>query len=305
MSTFLITGGSGFIGSHIAEELSNKGHLVKILDNSSTSKKDNLGKIKAEIIKGDIRDLSLVKKSMRDVDCVFHEAALASVTKSIEDPILTNEVNVNGTLNVLAAARDSGCKKVVFASSSSVYGDAAKLPIKENSPLKPASPYAVTKLVGEQYCRVFYENYGLESVCLRYFNVYGPRQDTNSEYAAVIPKFISSVKNNRPPTIFGDGRQTRDFVFVKDVVQANMLSINFRGFGIFNVCSGKAVSINEIAEKIIKSSARSLKPAYSEPRKGDIMHSLGDSSNAKEMLKFESKKPLEDGLKETLKWFGL
>jgi len=300
MSAALVTGGAGFIGSHIAEELSRKGFSVRILDNFSTGKKENLEGIKAELIKGDIRDFSTVKKAMKDIDYVFHEGAFVYVTKSIEDPLLTNEINVSGTLNVLVAARDSGCKKTVFASSSSVYGNTGKVPIKETFPLNPASPYAVTKMVGEQYCRVFYENYGLESVCLRYFNVYGPRQDPNSEYAAVIPKFIHLIKQNKPPVIFGDGNQTRDFIFVKDVVQANTLSMKFKGFGIFNVGSGTSITINELAEKIGYTLNKKIKPVHAESRKGDVRDSLSDIENAKKMLGLKPAYSIESGLKETI-----
>jgi len=300
MSAALVTGGAGFIGSHIAEELSRKGFNVRILDNFSTGKKENLQGIKAELIKGDIRDFSTVKKAMKDIDYVFHEGAFVYVTKSIENPILTNEINVNGTLNVLVAARDSGCKKLVFASSSSVYGNTGKLPIKETFPLNPASPYAVAKMVGEQYSRVFYENYGLESVCLRYFNVYGPRQDPNSEYAAVIPKFIHLTKQGKPPVIFGDGEQTRDFIFVKDVVQANMLSMKFKGFGIFNVGSGASITINELAEKIGYVLNNEIKPIHAESRKGDARNSLSDITNAKKLLGLKPAYSIDSGLKETI-----
>jgi UDP-glucose 4-epimerase len=300
MSTALVTGGAGFIGSHIAEELSRKGFNLRILDNFSTGKKENLQDIKAELTKGDIKDFSIVKKAMKDIDYVFHEGAFVYVTKSIENPLLTNEINVNGTLNVLVAARDSGCKKIVFASSSSVYGNTGKLPIKENFSLNPASPYAVTKMVGEQYSRVFYENYGLESVCLRYFNVYGPRQDPNSEYSAVIPKFIHLIKQNKPPVIFGDGEQTRDFIFVKDVVQANMLSMKYKGFGIFNVGSGTSITINELAEKIGYVLNNKIKPVHAESRKGDARNSLSDITNAKKLLGLKPAYSIDSGLKETI-----
>jgi UDP-glucose 4-epimerase len=301
MQTVLVTGGAGFIGSHITKELSRKGYDVRILDNLSSGRKENLKEINAEIINGDIRDFSVVKKSLKGVDCVFHEAAMASVTKSIEDPILSDHVNVDGTLNVLVAAKDSGCKKVVFASSSSVYGNPIRLPISESHPLNPLTPYAVTKLVGEHYCRVFYENYGLESVCLRYFNVYGPRQDPKSEYAAVVPKFISSIKNNRQPMIFGDGNQTRDFVFINDVVQANILSMKHAGFGIFNVGSGSKTTVNELAEKIGRAMNSIIHPTHTGERKGDVRDSMSDITHARKVLGFSPKYTLEDGLKETIR----
>ena len=300
MSTALVTGGAGFIGSHIAEELSRKGYNVRILDNFSTGKKENLQGIKAELIKGDIRDFSTVKKAMKDIDYVFHEGAFVYVTKSIEDPLLTNEININGTLNVLMAAKDSGCKKIIFASSSSVYGNTGKLPIKETFPLNPASPYAVTKMVGEQYCRVFYENYGLESVCLRYFNVYGSRQDPNSEYSAVIPKFIHLIKQSKPPVIFGDGEQTRDFIFVKDVAKANMLSMKYKGFGIFNIGTGTSITINELAEKIGYFLNNKIKPVHAESRKGDARNSLSDITNTKKLLGLKPAYSIDIGLKETI-----
>jgi len=214
----------------------------------------------------------------------------------VKDPLTTNNANTNGTLNVLVAARDCGVKKVVFASSSSVYGDTPELPKREEMTPNPLSPYAVTKLVGEYYCKVFEEVYGLKTVSLRYFNVYGPRQDPHSDYAAVVPKFVKSVSENKPPVIFGDGEQTRDFTFVKDVVRANLLAAKSGATGVFNIASGRRVSINELAEKIIKIQGKELEPVHSEPREGDVKHSLGDISRAQRGFGFEPRYSLEEGL---------
>ena len=222
MGKVVVTGGAGFIGSHLAEELSKRGHKVAILDNLFTGKRENVEPLlkegKVEFIQGSITDSPLLYKLFQDVSYVFHEAAIPSVPRSVENPQAAHEANITGTLNVLLAAKDTGVKKVIYASSSSVYGDTPTLPKKEDMPPNPLSPYAVTKLSGEYYCRVFHRVYGLPTVCLRYFNVYGPRQDPASQYAAVIPRFINRILENKPPIIFGDGEQTRDFTFVKDVV---------------------------------------------------------------------------------------
>jgi UDP-glucose 4-epimerase len=314
----IVTGGAGFIGSNLAEELVRKGSDVVILDDLSTGKEGNIKEFKDSVrfVKGSITDLALLKELFRDVECVFHQAAIPSVQPSIEDPIRTNEVNVKGTLNVLVAARDSEVEKVVYASSSSVYGDSwapptspqapkglTELPKREEMKPKPKSPYAVSKLTGEGYCAVFSEVYGLKTVSLRYFNVYGPRQDPYSDYAAVIPRFITRGLKNKPPLIYGDGNQTRDFTFVKDAVKANILAMENNVEGIFNIASGKRISINELANKIMGIVGIRLKPIYDTPREGDIKDSLGDISRAKEKLGYEPKYNLEEGLKETIEYF--
>jgi len=297
----VVTGGAGFIGSNLAEELAKEQeNEVVVVDNLSTGRRENLQNLKnlkkCLFVEGSVTDLDLLRGVFKGCDFVFHQAAIPSVPRSVKDPLATNNVNTNGTLNVLVAARDCGVKKVVFASSSSVYGDTPELPKREEMTPNPLSPYAVTKLVGEYYCKVFEEVYGLKTVSLRYFNVYGPRQDPHSDYAAVVPKFVKSVSENKPPVIFGDGEQTRDFTFVKDVVRANLLAAKSGATGVFNIASGRRVSINELAEKIIKIQGKELEPVHSEPREGDVKHSLGDISRAQRGFGFEPRYSLEEGL---------
>ena len=303
----VITGGCGFIGSNLAEELS-KNNEVIIIDDLSTGKitniKDLLKKENVKFIEGSITDLNLLQDIFKDVDYVFHQAAIPSVPRSIKDPLSTNNANINGTLNVLIAARDNSVKKVIYACSSSVYGDTPTLPKKESMTPTPLSPYAITKLIGEYYCKVFNSIYNLPTVSLRYFNVYGPRQDPSSEYAAVIPKFIKRVLNNEPPIIYGDGEQTRDFTFVKDVVRANVLAAESSKTGTFNIGSGKRVTINNLAKMIINLVGKDdLKPIHDKPRQGDVKHSLADISLAKENIDYEPEYDLHKGLEETIKWY--
>jgi len=258
----VITGGAGFIGSHLADELARRGYKVTIIDDLSTGKIENmaslLGTGSVEFIRGSVTDLPLLQELFQGVDYVFHQAAVASVPQSIETPLVSNDVNVSGTLKVLLAARDNGVRKVIYASSSSIYGDDTALPQKEDSLPGPQSPYAVSKLAGEYYCRVFQEVYGLPTVCLRYFNVYGPRCEPDSQYAAVIPRFISRVSRGEPPIIYGDGEQTRDFVFVNDIVEANILAAQTDVSGIFNVGNGESITINQLAELVITFIGNSL-----------------------------------------------
>lgn len=298
----LITGGCGFIGSNLAEELS-KYHDVIILDNLSTGNMDNIKDLSVEFIKGDIIDLNLLRKLTKNVDCISHQAAVVSVPESIEDPLKAEEVNVKGTLNVLIAARDSGVEKVVNASSCAVYGDTDILPIREDIPLNPKSPYAVTKLTSEYYCNVFSEIFELKTISLRYFNVYGPKQNPDSEYAAVIPKFIQRVTRGEPPVIYGDGEQTRDFIYVKDVVRANVIALESEECGVFNVATGNKISINHLAYKIMDIVGLNSKPVYDKPREGDIRHSYGDITKIKNKIGFEPIYSIEEGLKETVEWF--
>jgi len=303
----IVTGGVGFIGSHLAEELVNRGYHVVILDDLSTGKRENIEALlkgeDVEFIQGSITDLRLLQGLFQNVDYVFHQAAIPSVPRSIEAPIASHEANVTGTLNVLLAARDNGVGKVIYASSCAIYGNTQTLPIREDAPTHPLSPYAVTKLAGEYYCQVFHQVYGLPTVCLRYFNVYGPRQDPDSQYAAVIPRFISRALKGEPPIIYGDGEQTRDFTFVKDVVEANILMTVSEATGIFNFASGGSVSINRLAEAIIEFSGNALGPTHEAPRPGDIRHSLADISRAKS-FGYGLKWSLEEGLKETIRVFG-
>lgn len=299
----VVTGGAGFIGSNLVEELA-KEHQVKVIDNLSTGHIENLDQIRGvEFVRGSITDLDLLKEVFSDVDYVYHQAALPSVPRSIEDPISSNRVNIDGTLNVLVAARDCGAKKVVYASSSSVYGDTPTLPKREDMTPNPKSPYAVTKLAGEYYCRIFSEIYGLKTASLRYFNVFGPRQDPKSQYAAVIPLFITRILNGKPPTIFGDGTQTRDFTFVKDVVQANIRTMESGAVGVFNVACGRQIVLNDLADEIMKITGIETEKVYEPPRTGDIKDSLADISRAREMLGYEPRFDLDSGLVETIRWF--
>jgi len=254
------------------------------------------------LIKGSITDLNLTE-IFKDHDYVLHQAALPSVPRSISDPKSSNEANITGTLNVLIAAKDSGIKKVVCASSSSVYGDTPTLPKSENMPVNPLSPYAITKMTAEFYCNVFQEIYGLQTVSLRYFNVFGPKQDPNSQYAAVIPNFISAIKNNKPPVIYGDGEQSRDFSYVKHIVDANMLACESDKTGVYNIACGRRITVNQLVEMINEIMGKNIEPVYSESRPGDIKHSLADISKAK-AFGYEPKSDFIKELKETIKWFN-
>jgi len=302
----IVTGGAGFIGSNLAKRLSEDGNEVTIIDDLSTGKYENIeqmekeGKIK--FIKGTITDLDFLKKTFKDASYVFHQAAIPSVPRSIEDPINSNKANIDGTLNVLVAAKENGVKKIVYASSSSVYGDTPTLPKKEDMKPCPLSPYAINKLTGEYYCQVFTNVYELPTASLRYFNVYGPIQDPTSEYAAVIPKFISRVLKEKAPIIHGDGEQTRDFTFIKDVVEANILAVESKATGVFNIAGGKHISINDLAKSIMEICKKKFEPIHDEPQPGDVKHSLADISKAKEKLKYEPKFNIKEGLEETVKW---
>jgi len=303
----IVTGGAGFIGSHLAEELAEEGYQVVILDDLSTGKIENikelLKKDNVDLIQGSVTDLNLLLKLFQNAQYVFHLAALPSVPRSIENPQASHEVNVNGTLNVLLAARENVVKKVVYASSSSVYGDTPTLPKKEDMPPHPLSPYAVTKLTGEYYCWVFSKVYNIPTVCLRYFNVYGPRQDPPSRYAAVIPGFIRRVSEGNPPVIFGDGEQTRDFTFIKDAVKANILAVHSNASCLYNISQGKSTTINRLAELIIELVGNKVELIHQEPRPGDIRHSLADIAKAKG-FGYEPRYNLEAGLGETIRWFN-
>ena len=306
MKRAVVTGGAGFIGSHIANELVARGYQVAIIDDLSTGNKENIAALlkqsNVEFIEGSIVDLSLLNKLFRGVDYVFHLAAIASVPRSVKNPQASHEVNITGTLNVLLAARDTGVKKVIYASSCAVYGDIPTLPIKEEMLPKPQSPYAATKLAGEYYCQAFHRVYGLPTVCLRYFNVYGPRQDPDSQYAAVIPKFIQRVIDDKPPIIFGDGEQTRDFTFIIDVVEANILAAESEATGVFNIGRGQSISITRLTELILGLAGNNVKPVHEEPRPGDIIHSLADISRARS-FGYEPSYNLEEGLRKTIASF--
>lgn len=305
----VITGGCGFIGSNLAHELVDENEVI-VIDDLSTGRSENnedlLNNENYRFVKGSITNLDLLKQIFDGADYVFHQAAIPSVPRSIKDPAKTNEVNISGTLNVLIAAEHNNVKKVVYASSSSVYGDTPVLPKEEGMIPNPLSPYAVSKLTGEYYCGVWSDIYGLKTASLRYFNVYGPKQDPSSEYAAVVPKFITRVLNDEPPIIYGDGEQTRDFTFVKDVVSANILAAKSSGTGIFNIGGGQRISINELAEAILKASGTGTDPGltYREPRDGDVKHSLADVRRAESIIGYNPAYTLDDGLKETIRWFS-
>ena len=298
----IITGGAGFIGSNLAEVLSRDNEVI-ILDDLSTGNDANIRGLEIELVKGSVTDLDLLRKIFEGADYVFHQAAIPSVPRSIKDPVSTNEANVTGTLKVLIAARDCSVKKVIFASSSSAYGDTPELPKREDMNPNPLSPYAVTKLIGEYYCNVFDEVYDLKTVALRYFNVYGPKQDPHSDYAAVIPKFIKRIQEGKPPIIYGDGTQTRDFTSVDDVVSANILAAESDAKGVYNVATGKRITINELASVIMAIMGRDLDPIHEKPREGDVLHSLGDITKAKKDFGYAPGDKLEANLKETVKWF--
>ena len=303
---FLVTGGAGFIGSHIVEELVRRKEKIRVLDNFSTGKKENIASFleKIELIKGDIRDLGVVKEAMKGIDFCLHQAALPSVPRSIKDPITTNEVNVLGTLNTLMAAKEAGVKKLIYASSSSVYGDTPNLPKGENMQPSPLSPYALSKLAGEEYSKLFFSLYGLETIVLRYFNVFGPRQDPTSQYAAVIPKFISSMLKGKRPTIYGDGEQSRDFTYVSNVVNANLWATASKTKeGVFNIACGERITVNELMNNLNKIMNTDIEPLYTNPRPGDVRHSQADISRAEEALGYKEEVGFEKGLEKTVQWF--
>lgn len=303
----LVTGGAGFIGSHLVERLLSEGHEVRILDNFSTGRRSNIEAFvgDVDVVEADVRDLAAVAGAVRGVEVVFHEAALASVPRSVDDPASSNEVNVQGTLNVLLASRDAGVRRLVYASSSSVYGDGPELPKREEMSPAPASPYAVGKLAGEYYARAFPALYGLECVCLRYFNVFGPRQDPTSQYAAVVPIFTSTLLAGGRPTIYGDGEQSRDFTYVSGVVDANVLAADSdRAVGeVINVACGITVTVNELFSALRDKTGASVEPRYDEARPGDVKHSFAAVTKAKELLGFECSVPFDEGLDRTIDWF--
>lgn len=297
---FVITGGAGFIGSNLAESLS-KDNDVLIIDDLSAGKMENLAGLDVRFLKGSLNDRMLLKQAFVGAACVFHQAAIASVKKSVDDPARTNAAGIDGTLNVLIAARDAGVGRVVQASSAAVYGSSAELPKKEDMLPQPMSPYAVTKLTAEHYARVFLELYGLKTVSLRYFNVFGPKQDPSSEYSGVISRFISALLNDEQPVIYGDGEQTRDFVYVNDVVSANILASRAMP-GVYNIACSKSISLNTLAVVIGEILDKPVVPRYEPARAGDIKHSLADISRAKGMG-YIPRYDLRDALFKTIEWF--
>jgi nucleoside-diphosphate-sugar epimerase len=307
MSIFLVTGGAGFIGSHIVERLVGEGHVVRVLDNFATGKRENLSAVadRITLIEADIRDPAAVKEAVRGVEIVLHQAALGSVPRSLDDPAATHAANATGALNVHIAAREARVRRVVYASSSSVYGPSTEFPQREDHPARPLSPYAAAKLAGENYSVAFAKSLGLETVALRYFNVFGPRQDPTSAYAAVIPRFITALKAGRPLTIHGDGEQSRDFTYVDNVVEANVLAANARGVSgeVFNIACGGNVSVNTIATRLCEIMGRPFKVEHTGVRLGDLRRSYADVSKAGRMLGYRPIVDFEEGLRRSVRFF--
>lgn len=305
MSRYLVTGGAGFIGSHIVEELLSRGASVRVLDNLSTGRRENLAGMDVDLIEDDIREAAACARACEGVDAVFHEAAFVSVPASIEDPIACHEVNVTGSINVFRAAAAAGCRRVVYASSCAVYGDAEKTQLGESDAGRMLSPYAASKMASEIYARVFPVCWGLTTVGLRYFNVFGPRQDPKSPYAAVIPLFASAYAEGGRPTIFGDGEQTRDFVYVKNVVSANLLAgeAPLSDAVVFNVGTGVGTSVNQLAEGVRRLMGAAQGAIHGPERFGDIRHSRADIGAIRASLGYEVLTSLEDGLERTVSWY--
>ncbi len=311
MSKFLITGGAGFIGSNIAEKLINDGHYVRVLDNFFSGKEENLafakalGKDKFELLRGDIRDKDAADRACRGTDYVLHQAALRSVHKSLQDPASYNDVNINGIMTMLQAAAKNKIKRFVFASSSSVYGDSDQFPLQETQYPLLISPYALSKLAGEYYCRIFSEHFGVETVCLRYFNVFGPKQALDDEYAVVIPKFIHCITHDQPPPIFGNGKQSRDFTYIDNVISANILAAKTPGINhaVFNVACGEEHTVLELAGSLNKIIGKNIKPAFLAKRPGDIFRTQADITRIRKVLKYKPLVSFENGLKKTVACF--
>jgi len=304
---YLITGGGGFIGSNLTEELLNRGHQVRILDNFSTGFRENLEEFadKIEIIEGDLRNYHNVRDAVDGVDFVLHQGALPSVPRSVSDPISSNDVNVTGTLNILNAAKDAKVKRLVMASSSSVYGDSEVLPKQEDMIPNPLSPYAVSKLAGEKYFQVFAGIYGLHTVALRYFNVFGPRQNPDSQYSAVIPKFIKAILRDESPVIYGDGEQSRDFTYIQNTIEANIRAteVDCPPGVVMNCAVHERTTLNDLVAMINKILGKDIKAVHTEPRAGDIKHSFADITRLENTLQFKPPVLLEEGLRRTVDWY--
>ena len=308
MALSLVTGGAGFIGSNMIRFLLDKGQKVRILDNFETGKHENIAEVSKniELIEGDIRDKAAVEKAVKGAEVIYHLAALGSVPRSMKDPATTHDVNVNGTFNVLLAARDANVRRVVFASSSSVYGQNPVLPQHEDLPLAPISPYGASKAIGEIYFRAFYETYGFQSACLRYYNVFGPRQDPTSQYAAAVPLFVSALMRDKSPTIFDDGEQSRGFTYIENVMQANWLAANAKELHgeAMNISTSNAVTVNTVVQTISKLLGKEkIKPVYAPPREGDIKYSLADVKKAKELIGYEPFVSFEEGIAKAINWY--
>jgi len=304
---YLVTGGAGFIGSNTVDELVRRGHSVVVLDDLSAGKEENLAEVRNKItfMKGSITDIEVVRKAVHEAEYVLHLAARTSVPRSVKDPIETNRINIDGTLNVLIAARDAKVKRIVFAASSSAYGETPTLPKTETMRPEPISPYGVTKFVGELYAQTFGRCYGLENVCLRYFNIFGPRQDPSSPYSGVLAKFCTAFLEETQPVVFGDGEQTRDFTFVENAVQANLLACEAPNVSgkVFNVGIGGRVSLNDVLKTLSKISGTRLEAKYDPPRDGDIRDSQADIAQAREFLGYDPQVQFEEGLTRTFEWY--
>jgi UDP-glucose 4-epimerase len=307
MEKFLVTGGAGFIGSNICKRLVSQGCFVRVVDNLITGKKSNLADVidKIEFVQADMGDSEVAQSAMKDIDVVLHQGALPSVPVSVDNPAATHQHCVNATFTLLLAARDAGIKRFVYAASSSAYGDAPTSPKVETMPTSPLSPYAVAKLTGEYYCSVFCNIYDLETVSLRYFNVFGPYQDPASQYAAAIPAFVTAILKGEPPTIYGDGEQSRDFTYIDNVVDANLLAARARQTKgeVINIACGRAVTVNEIIDMINNLLGKNVKPEYTAPRPGDVKHSLADVTAAQNLIDYKPKVSFNDGLRLAIDWY--
>ncbi len=307
MTKFLVTGGAGFIGSNICKELISQGCFVRVVDNLLTGKKSNLASIidKIDFIQADMGDAEVAQSATKDIDVVLHQGALASVPRSVDDPAATHRHCVDATFTLLLAARDAGIKRFVYAASSSAYGDTPTLPKVETMTPMPLSPYAAAKLVGEYYCSVFYQVFGLETISLRYFNVFGPNQDPASQYAAAIPAFVTAILKDEPPTVYGDGEQSRDFTYIDNVVEANLLAARAKQTKgeVINIACGEAVTVNEIIALINELVGKNIKPTYTDPRPGDVKHSLADITLAEKLIDYKTKVPFKQGLQLAIGWY--
>jgi len=305
MSHYLVTGGAGFIGSHLAEELTRRGHQVRVLDNLSTGKRRNLDHVAGvELMEGDLADPEACARAVQGIDYVLHQAAIPSVPRSVKDPVTSNRANIDGSLNILVAARDAGVKRLVYAGSSSAYGDTPTLPKREDMPTRPLSPYALQKLVAEQYCQMFTRLYGLETVTIRYFNVFGPRQDPGSPYSGVISLFSTALLDERQPLIYGDGEQTRDFTYVANVVDGVLRACDAANASgeVINVATGGRISLNQLLQTMNGIVGTNITPKYDAPRAGDVRDSQADITKARDILGYEPIVGLEEGLRRTMDW---
>ncbi len=307
MSIFLVTGGAGFIGSHLTEGLVNRGHKVRVIDNFATGKRKNIAHLldKIELIEGDIRNPQDCQRAVDGVSVVLHQAAVPSVPKSVKDPVTSHQANVDGTFNIMMAAKDAGVKRFVYAASSSAYGDTEISPKHEKILPGPKSPYAVNKLVGEYYGRAFYECFGLQTISLRYFNVFGPRQDPASQYAAAIPAFVTAILEDRQPTVYGDGEQSRDFTYIENVIEANLLAAGApETHGeVVNIACGLSITINAIIKQVNELLGKNITPIYTDPRPGDVRDSLADVSLAEEIIGYKPVVYFDEGLKRAIDWY--